>query len=334
MRIRRPDDDSEAGGQAGVRLAVARDQGVDGLEERVPRRRLPGAHALFLRRRVRVDPQRSRQRDASAVDAAVALQGRRHGDTVLHGPVEQRLDPAVVEARGERREGRLEVAVAGRPRRDPPPRPIRDGARGRVVEDLEARLHARLEREAAQEPLAERVDRLDLEAARRLERAREQRPRPPQALRSWARRIGVERRERAGERRVRRHGPVAQRLEEARLHLVGRRLGVGEAEHPIGRRAGEQQAHHAIDQHARFARARIGRDEHVELRRGREALTARRVGGGVVLLRTHVDFSDNGEKPFSPPPAGLSEPHISRGEEGALPPPLEGNVTLDIPRSG
>jgi hypothetical protein len=53
-----------------------------------------------------------------------------------------------------------------------------------LVEHREARRHVRLERHEMQEALAEGVDGLDLQAARRLDRAREQAAREAQMLRA------------------------------------------------------------------------------------------------------------------------------------------------------
>ena len=127
-----------------------------------------------------------------------------------------------------------------------------------LVEDGEARRHAGLERKALQQPLAEGVDGLHLEAARRLDGDGEQLPRPLHLGR------GGRAVEQLGElalqaRLVGRH-PLGQPGEHALRHLRGGGLGVGERQDALGRRAAEQQAQHAHGQHVRLAGAGVGAD--------------------------------------------------------------------------
>ena len=92
-----------------------------------------------------------------------------------------------------------------------------------------------LERKEAQQPLGEGVQRLDLEPARRLDRAREQLPRESELLRprltapqstiACAQGVIVEAR------------PLGELAEDALRHIGRRRLGVGEAQDLSGRRA-------------------------------------------------------------------------------------------------
>ena len=101
-----------------------------------------------------------------------------------------------------------------------------------VVEDREAGRHARLERKALQQALAEGVDRLHLEAARRLDRAREQRAgeraspaRSACAPAPWS--------SSGCNVSARRRRPGRQIVEHAARHLGGGRLGVGEAQDAV-----------------------------------------------------------------------------------------------------
>ncbi len=51
-------------------------------------------------------------------------------------------------------------------------------ARLQFIEDRKSRRHARFQRKSLQQPLREGMDRLNLEAARRFDRSRKERPRP------------------------------------------------------------------------------------------------------------------------------------------------------------
>ena len=125
-----------------------------------------------------------------------------------------------------------------------------------VVEDGKARRHAGLERKALQQPLAEGVDGLHLEAAGRLDGDGEQ---LAGALALLGRRGPVEQLlELARELRVGRGHPFGQPREHALRHLGGGGLGVGERQDALGRRTGEQQAQHAHGQHVRLAGAGVG----------------------------------------------------------------------------
>ena len=137
---------------------------------------------------------------------------------------------------------------------------------GALVEHREARRHVGLERELMQQPGAERVDGLHLEAARRVERRGEQAARAG-ALRRADRGL-ADRAHLAVERVVVERDPVRERVEHARRHVGGRRLGEGDAQdlHRIG--AGEQQPDHPLRQHVGLAGARIGRHEGRDLRIG------------------------------------------------------------------
>ena len=143
-----------------------------------------------------------------------------------------------------------------------------------VLEHAELRRHAGLEREAAQQRLAEGVDGLDAQAARRLERAGEERAGAGEPI-GRDRLAGLaELAQRRAELGVVEHRPGPERPEQAVLHLGGRRLGVGEAQDLLRLGAGQQQPRDAVGQHAGLARAGVGRDP--ARRRGRRRLDLRR----------------------------------------------------------
>src|SRR5688572_19165405 len=141
-----------------------------------------------------------------------------------------------------------------------------------VLEDGEVERYARLYRKAVQHALAEGVDGLDLEAARRVKRMSEEsagtslfgtrRNITCYVPYSLTQAFGIEQR------------PCAEPPGDALAHLGSRRLGVGEAEDLLGRNAGEQQAQHALGQDVGLARAGIGLDPHRGVRVGGGPLRA------------------------------------------------------------
>jgi hypothetical protein len=132
------------------------------------------------------------------------------------------------------------------------------GRRLGLVQHLEARGDAGLEREALQQRLAERVDGEDVDAARCIEHAGEQPPR--QAALLGLRHLGDQRGDLLAERRIVGHRPAAELARQSIAHLRGRRLGEGEAKDALGPHAVEQQARHPIGQHLGLAGAGIGLD--------------------------------------------------------------------------
>ena len=143
-----------------------------------------------------------------------------------------------------------------RPRRDSGPAAaafITSSRRGRahrgrrIVQDGELARHVRLEGKLVQQPLAEGVDRLDLQPARRLQRPGEEPPRLAQLLPGG--RAPFELGDRRRELGLVEHRPFAERAEDAARHLRGGDLGEGQAEDRGRIGAGEQQADHALGQH-------------------------------------------------------------------------------------
>ncbi len=136
-----------------------------------------------------------------------------------------------------------------------------------LVEHLEARRHARLERKALQQRLAEGVDGEDVDAARRVEHAREQ-----AARRDTLRRIGRavdERLDLLVELGLRGERPASELGRQTVAHFGGGRLGEGEAKDALGLDAVQKQARHAIGQHLGLAGAGVGLDPgRVARRRG------------------------------------------------------------------
>ena len=134
-----------------------------------------------------------------------------------------------------------------------------------------------------QQPLAEGVDGLHLEAAGRLDGDGEQLPGPQNLCRGGC---AVEQ---LGEhalqaRLVGRH-PLGKAGEHALGHLRGGGLGVRQRQDALGRRAAEQQAQHTHGQHVRLAGAGVGAHPGGGGRVGGGRLAAlRRLEAGVALL--------------------------------------------------
>ena len=186
------------------------------------------------------------------------------------------------EAAAERR-----ARLAQRPRQHSLARPQQEVGGVEVVQHLEPGRDVALEREQVQQALAEGVDGLDLQPARRLDRAGEQ---PSRLV------------ERLGSRGQRRHGrpgvgdggaqggvveprPAREVAEHPDRHVGGGRLGEGEAQDARGRDARQQQPQHPLGEHMRLARAGIGRHPGRGAGMGGAALALDRVGrdggGGV-----------------------------------------------------
>ena len=127
---------------------------------------------------------------------------------------------------------------------------------GRLVEDGEARRHVGFQREALQQALAERVDGLHLEPARRLDGGREQGAR---ALDLRRRRLaGGELGEDVCELCLVHGHPLRQRVVDALRHLGRSGLGVGKGEDALGYGAGQHKAQRAQREHVRLAGAGVG----------------------------------------------------------------------------
>ena len=170
-----------------------------------------------------------------------------------------------------------------------------------LVEHGEARRHVGLERHEVQQPLAEGVDGVDLQSARRLHRAGEERARE---LHLGTRRLrAFEFRQFLDEAVLVERHPAPQALEHADRHVGGGGLGEGEAQDPAGQGAREQQAHDAVGEHLGFSRARIGRHP------GRGA----RVGGAALrILGVVRDDEIRAHSDPSPPPALASDHSFTR----------------------
>jgi hypothetical protein len=176
----------------------------------------------------------------------------------------QRREPRhrLLARRGQRRLGERGLACLFE-------QPLRLG----FLNQRELRHDARLQREAAQQALAEGVDGGNLHPAWQVKHAREQR------ARARARgRVGVRAREVGDlgiERLVRQRRPGAEpRLKPCR-HLGRGRAGEGQAEDVRGIVPRQHQAQHTIDQEARLARPGRGRDPGGRARIGRTPLLRR-----------------------------------------------------------
>ncbi len=193
----------------------------------------------------------------------------------------------------------------------------RDRPRGLVLQHFEVRRDPRFQREAVQQLLAEGVDGLDLQSARRLQGQGEEAAGLAQVGDVFAD-LG----QFLPERRVGHHRPAAQGLEQPPLHLGRGRLGVGDAEDGLGLGPAQQQPRHAVHQGPGLARPGIGRDE----------------GRGCWLRRQDLGIEDTHKRP-SPlegqgsreggrigvrPLAPNRKPQLGKSKRKALrgPPPL------------
>ena len=238
--------------QAGRLVAVAlRSYGEDGGQRRPPR----GSDALVHHR----PPHRFGIGVAAAETRGQARSvGRAAGGIAQrHGLGDETIDAECAGEIGHQRQRRAEAAGGAL-------RLLDDGTLGRrhqlagaqFVRHGETRRHVGLEREKVQQPLAEGVDRLDLQPAGRLHRTGEETARGDQVGRRRRRRAGRD--DGGAQLAILPHRPVGEIAEHAGRHLRRRRLGEGEAEDLGRRRAGEQQPDHALRQHVGLARAGVG----------------------------------------------------------------------------
>jgi len=139
-----------------------------------------------------------------------------------------------------------------------------------LIQDVEVRGDAGLERKALQQRLAEGVDGLDLHAAGRVEHAGKEPARRAPAI--LARRRVRQREQALVKLAVRHRRPPLQLRGDAVGHFRGRGLGEGQAEDARRRRSAQQQAEDAVRQHGRLAGAGGGIDPHRRLRIGGAAL--------------------------------------------------------------
>ena len=126
-----------------------------------------------------------------------------------------------------------------------------------LVDDLEMRGDVGLERKEPEQSFGEGVQRLNLEAARRLDRSGEQLPREGEIRRAWRGRAAFDDRIRQG--LVRKARPAGELGEDALGHVGRRRLGVGKTQDLGRRRSRQQQPHHALGQDMSLAAAGVGR---------------------------------------------------------------------------
>jgi len=127
-----------------------------------------------------------------------------------------------------------------------------------LVHELEVRRQGGLQREAAQQRLAERVDRTDAHAAGQVEHLSEQ---GPGALAEVLR--GLDRQAAQGEIQpgvIQRH-PFAEGVLQPHRHFRRGGLGEGQALDALGFFAGEHQAEQAVGEEFGFARASGGRNK-------------------------------------------------------------------------
>ena len=128
-----------------------------------------------------------------------------------------------------------------------------------VVQNLEMPRNVRFQRKLVEDRLAEGVDGLDLQPARRLQRFGEEPARDDHSLRR--RRPAVEPGDLRREVGILGGRPFRQPCEDAARHLGRRRLGVGQAEDLRRLDLRQEQPHDAFGQDMGLARAGIGRHE-------------------------------------------------------------------------
>jgi hypothetical protein len=171
-----------------------------------------------------------------------------------------------------------------------------------LVEHLEVDRNIRLEWKLMQQPCAEGVNGLNLEAARRLNRSGEQAPRQRALPRGRLESGGL--RDALVESGIVERGPLRQRLEHAVCHVGGGRLGIGDAQ-DLGRvDALQQQVDDALREHPGFAGPRIGGHEDRSIRIGGAGLRCAQCGWNV-RQRVH-DCPPGISYSLSPPEAAHS----------------------------
>ena len=126
------------------------------------------------------------------------------------------------------------------------------------VENVEMGRDISLEGKEAQQALGEGVQRLNLEAARALDGAREQLPREDEVARTRRVRAALDDRLRQGA--VAEARPLRELAEHAIGHVGGRCLGVSKAQDLRWRRSVEQQPQHALCEDMGLAAAGVGGD--------------------------------------------------------------------------
>ena len=174
----------------------------------------------------------------------------------------ERLLQKVIEGEGaalSRHQVELGHAVRGRAQRRERPvaRLEHEEASLVLVDDLEMRRDIGLERKQPQQTLGEGMQRLNLEPARRLDRAGEQLPRESELRRAWRRRTAFDDRLREG--LVRKARPSGELGEDTLGHVGRRGLCVGQAQDLRRRRSLEQEPHHPLGQDMGLAAAGVGR---------------------------------------------------------------------------
>ena len=129
---------------------------------------------------------------------------------------------------------------------------------GHIFHLAKLRADASLKREAAQNTCAERVDRLDFQTTRSLNRAGEKLARAFQPRRI-NRPLGPKLHQVATQIVVAHHRPSAEAFEQAVLHLGGGGFGIGQTKNVLRLNTIKQKPRHTVRQHAGFSRTRVRR---------------------------------------------------------------------------
>ena len=154
------------------------------------------------------------------------------------------------------------------------------------VQNREAGGDRRLQWKTRQQILAEGVNGLDFQAARRFQRLRKQCAGPRQFFAAVGARPDLA--DFFTQRVIGHQSPGAKLVEQPRRHFRRRRLGIGQAQNAFGPRPGQQQPRHPVGKGIGFAGARIGGDPGRAVRIGR-------VLGRIGLLRGGAHASSSSE---------------------------------------
>jgi hypothetical protein len=176
-----------------------------------------------------------------------------------HDLGKQRIEPGLAAARKNRGEGfgQFRTRASDRPGDHVAPRRSHQRLFHLRVQHLEMGDDVRLQRELVQHRLAEGVDGLDFQPARRFQRLGEQAACALQGLG-----IGpppVHRLDAPGKLGLVQRRPFRQRGKDAVRHVGGRRARIGQAQDFRRFRAAQQQPDDALGQHMRLARAGVCR---------------------------------------------------------------------------
>ena len=203
----------------------------------------------------RLQPETPPQQRDQEADAAMSLNATRQSAAGGEHRLDQRGESALVHIIDQNSEGAAERLTRGTAgiREDSLPRLRQQFAGSAVVEQIKMRRQTGLERETAQDRLAEGVDRLDAKAGRRIDNGGEELARADLHIPIGP--LTGQFMEAVEELRVIHHRPGAEPVDDTIGHLGRGGASEGDTENPVGRRAVEQKAQNAGGQYGRLAGA-------------------------------------------------------------------------------